>query len=80
VTCREFSEFISDYLSGDLEEVTRARFAQHLTRCANCRRYLTAYEETVKLGKRAFDDPDASLPPDIPHDLIEAILRARRPS
>lgn len=80
MTCREFADFMNDYLSGELPADGRAQFEQHLSLCANCRKYLTSYEETVKLGKAAFDDDNGALPPDVPEDLVKAILTARRSS
>jgi anti-sigma factor RsiW len=77
VTCREFTDFIMDYHSSELSSELRARFDQHLDLCANCRNYLTSYEETVKLGKKAFDDENAELPADVPDELVRAILAAR---
>jgi anti-sigma factor RsiW len=78
VTCREFADFMMDYLSDELSPESRGQFEHHLNVCANCRKYLTSYEETVKLGKRAFDDEDAPLPADVPEGLVKAILAARR--
>ena len=78
MTCREFADFIMDYLSGELSSQSRAQFDHHLSLCTNCRKYLASYEETVKLGKRAFDDDAAALPADVPEDLVKAILEARR--
>jgi predicted anti-sigma-YlaC factor YlaD len=78
MTCREFADFMMDYLSDELSSESRAQFDPHLSLCANCRKYLTSYEETVKLGKRAFADEDAALPADIPEELVKAILAARR--
>lgn len=78
MTCREFAEFMTDYLSGDLAPDVRNEFDYHLRICVNCRRYLTSYEETIKLGKRAFDDLDAQVPTEVPDDLVRGILRARR--
>ena len=69
-----------DYLSGELSPETRTQFEHHVSLCANCRKYLTSYDETVKLGKRAFEDDDAALPTDVPEQLVEAILAARRSS
>jgi anti-sigma factor RsiW len=80
VTCREFADFISDYLSGELAPDVRTHFDDHLERCANCRRYLTSYDESVKLGTHAYDDDCAELPADVPEDLVRAILVARRSS
>jgi anti-sigma factor RsiW len=76
VTCREFADFMSDYFAGELPPDVRARFDDHLARCVNCRRYLISYQESVKLGKHAYDDC-AELPDDVPEDLVRAILAGR---
>lgn len=68
------------YLSAELPDDTRSRFMRHLSLCDNCRAYLKSYEETVKLGARAFDDEDAAVPGEVPEDLVRAILDARRSS
>ena len=77
VTCREFADFMADYLSGELTPDLREPFDHHLSLCVNCQRYLTSYRETVELGKRAFDDVDAELPSEVPEDRVKAILAAR---
>jgi anti-sigma factor RsiW len=78
VTCRDFSNFILDYLSDELPRAQRAEFDRHLRLCVNCQRYLTSYQESVALGNRAFDDDDAAVPEGVPADLVRAILAARR--
>lgn len=78
MTCRELADFIADYLSGELPADTRSQFDCHLSLCPNCRRYLKSYEETVKLGKAAFEDDDAEVPADVPEQLVQAILAARQ--
>jgi anti-sigma factor RsiW len=78
VTCREFADFMMDYLSGEMPADSRQRFEHHLGECINCVRYLRSYEETVRLGRRAFDDDDADLPADVPDQLVRSILDARR--
>lgn len=80
MTCREFADFMMAYMSDELPADTRTAFDRHLGLCANCRTYLTSYEESVKLGRRAFDDENAEVPPEIPADLVKAILAARRTS
>jgi anti-sigma factor RsiW len=77
VTCRQFADFMADYLGGEVAADTRGQFDRHLSLCPNCRKYLESYEETVKLGKQAFEDDDAALPQDVPEQLIEAVLAAR---
>jgi anti-sigma factor RsiW len=74
VTCREFADFVMDYFDGQLAEVTRTRFDEHLTLCPDCVRYLRQYRDTVQAGQAAFDD---ELPATIPAELMTAILIAR---
>lgn len=75
--CREFTEFIADYLMGTLPEETRTLFERHISRCDNCRAYLSNYQATLALEREAFADGDANVPADVPDDLIQAILNAR---
>ena len=77
MTCREFADFMADYLAGELPAAARAEFDHHLDLCVNCRKYLTGYEATVKLGRAAFEDQGAALPRDVPEPLVKAILAAR---
>ena len=79
VTCRELADFIKDYLTGELPPDVRAAFENHLTLCANCVRYLAAYQSAVELSRRAFapDGSDAEAFPEMPDDLVKAILASR---
>ena len=79
MTCREFAEFIADYLGAEMAADSRALFGRHLSRCGNCRNYLARYTSTIELGRAAFDDADAPLPSDVPEDLVKAILASRKP-
>jgi anti-sigma factor RsiW len=78
VTCREFADFMMGYLSGELPTAFQTRFDDHLRVCENCRRYLERYQHSVTLGKQAFEDLDAAVPPEVPETLVQAILAARR--
>ena len=80
MTCRELADFIMDYLTGELPEEVRTAFDHHLTLCPDCVNYLAAYRATVELNRRAFatDESDAQSSPDIPEDLVKAILASRR--
>jgi anti-sigma factor RsiW len=77
VTCREFADFISDYLSGELPPEVRARFEAHLGVCSNCVKYLAGYQATTELGRRAFDDENSVLSEDVPEEFVKAILASR---
>jgi anti-sigma factor RsiW len=78
MTCREFADFMMDYLTGDLPLAARAEFERHLSACRNCRRYLAGYRETLRLGQQAFNDAAAPVPAMVPEALVGAILAARR--
>ena len=75
MNCRECSEFLADYVSGDMAAEVRATFELHLTRCANCVIYVEQYRITIAAGKAAFDREVAE---DLPEELVRAILAARR--
>jgi predicted anti-sigma-YlaC factor YlaD len=77
VKCREFTEFIMEYLAGTLAGETMGLFEGHLTRCDACRAYLSNYMATIEMGKQAFADENADVPPDVPEELIQAILNSR---
>ena len=78
MTCREFTDVLSDYLSDELRPEVRLRFDRHLVACENCRRYLDSYRESVTLGRLAFKDADSDVPAEVPEALLQAILMARR--
>ncbi len=77
MTCREFIDFLMQYLGGELTEAERAQFDAHLAECPSCVSYMRTYEATIKLGKGAFCHPDEPVPSDVPKQLVEAILSAR---
>ena len=78
ITCQEFEDFILDYLEGQLPARQRRVFEFHLKICRECRDYLAAYRRTAEIGRAAFDEPAASVPDDVPEDLVKAVLDARR--
>ena len=78
MNCREFTEFLHEYLSGNLPESERAEFDKHLAECPWCVAYLDSYQKTVQLEKAAFSTLEDKPPPaDAPEELVQAILRAR---
>jgi anti-sigma factor RsiW len=74
--CRELASFLMDYVSGELPEENRAHFELHLTRCRNCHEYLVQYECTIKAGKIACGEMGDELPPNVPEDLVKAVMAA----
>lgn len=78
LTCRDVVDFLMDYMEGGLDAPQRAEFETHLTLCDDCVAYLRQYEATVRLGKAAFDRPEASAEGQLPKGMVQAILAARR--
>jgi anti-sigma factor RsiW len=77
--CREFTDFLDDYLSGDLSADERSVFETHLVECPSCVAYLESYRRTIHLAKTAScASENPPLPLEIPEELIQAILRTRR--
>jgi len=77
MTCRDFVDFLMQYLSGELSPAEQSVFDQHMAECPACVAYLRTYRETIRLEKAAFADPAGSVPTDVPNDLVQAILAAR---
>jgi hypothetical protein len=77
ITCREFIEFIGQYLSNDLTMEEREKFEFHLTHCPPCVRYLHSYRETIKIGRIALAPTEEPIPTEVPEELIQAILSSR---
>ncbi len=78
MTCQAFADFIADYLDDVLPSEVKTEFKRHLSVCRNCLAYLRTYEATVRLGLRAFDDPDEPVSSEVPEELVQAVLRARQ--
>ena len=81
IACRDFIEFLMDYLSGELPEAQREVFEAHLAVCASCVAYMKTYQETVRLGKEVCSRPEGPVPEDVPEDMVKAVLAAlKKPS
>jgi anti-sigma factor RsiW len=78
MTCKEFIEFLIDYLGGELPRAQKALFEEHLEVCPSCVAYLSNYKKTVELAKAAFCQPEEPVPDDVPEELVLAILSARK--
>lgn len=76
ITCRELIDFLMDYVDDDLAREQRQRFDEHLGACPECIDYVESYRTVVELGHQACQD--SGPPPDMPEDLVTAILDARR--
>jgi anti-sigma factor RsiW len=77
MTCQQLVEFLMDYLDGTLPEPQRGCFEEHLAECPDCVAYLATYQETIRMGKAVCAEDSDALPPEIPEELVQAIVTAR---
>ncbi len=77
MTCREFVDFVGDYILGTLPAGQRQAFMQHLADCRDCRNYLASYKQSILLGKAAMKRIEETVPAEVPQELVRAILSAR---
>lgn len=77
MNCSQLTEFIADYLGGELPAAQLEVFERHLEECSTCRRYLDSYRKTIGLAAAANIAEES--PPPIPEDMVKAILAAAKP-
>ena len=78
MSCREFIDFLDDYVAGKQADDVRAKFERHLEECPYCVDYLKTYKDTIALAREACAaDPLLPAPSDVPEELIEVILKSR---
>lgn len=78
MNCREFVDFLVDYYENELPEEQHAKFQEHMQLCPPCVAYLKSYEQTIRLGRAAFECLDNELPANVPEGIVDAILEARK--
>ena len=79
ITCREFEEFLINYLEGELGPDERRKFELHLKICRECREYLTAYKASMEAVRQGLSEETAPVPDEVPEDLIAAVIASRDP-
>jgi len=75
MNCRELIDFIMRYLDGELPAEEHDEFERHMKLCSQCVDYIENYKKSVDLGKAACNEGDCD---DIPEELVQAILKARK--
>ena len=78
MTCREFTDFLSDYIDGDLADAARTHFEAHLRGCRDCETYLRNFRETIRIGKAVCKEEHDAVDDHVPEDLVQAILAAHK--
>jgi anti-sigma factor RsiW len=71
ITCRECTELLLEFLTGELDAEHRERIREHLTRCPPCITYIETYKITVQLTRQL---APGELPPDVA-ERLKAVLK-----
>jgi len=77
LTCKEFDDFMVDYLDDDLPAWQKFMCWLHVKMCRECVHFVREYQRTIALGKTAYDAPDEPVPDSVPEELIKAALAHR---
>jgi anti-sigma factor RsiW len=68
LTCKELTEWITNYLEGCLPQAEHARLELHLSNCEGCQTYLAQMRLTVQsLGSK----PRVEIPPALESELLQ---------
>ena len=78
LTCKEFDDFMLDYLEGGLPVWQKFMCWMHVKMCRECAYFVQKYRRVITLGKDAFQSPDGMLPDYVPEELVKAALANRR--
>jgi len=80
LTCKEFDDFMVDYLGDGLSVWQKYMCWLHVRMCRECAHFVREYKGTIELGKMAFQDMDDEVPASVPDELIKAALAHRKGS
>jgi len=67
------TEFLADYVAGDLSTDVLETFEAHISNCGDCHIFLSQYKTTIRAGAIAFQEPTHA---PMPETLVTAILSA----
>jgi anti-sigma factor RsiW len=76
LTCREFVEWVTDYLEGVLPANERKRFEAHLAQCSSCPHYLEQIRETIQAVGKLADTLD-EVTPQARAELLNMFMRLK---
>ena len=61
LTCREFTDFLMEFLDDELPLARRRLFLRHIAACRDCAAYLESYSTTVALARAAWSEPNEAV-------------------
>jgi predicted anti-sigma-YlaC factor YlaD len=81
ITCRQFEDFLTDYLEDRLTSDQKRLFERHMKVCPMCRTSLKSYLKVIEMGQAvcAEDEKDEAFTA-APQELIDAIIDVSKQS
>jgi len=77
--CREITDLLLDYMTGELDPETVAAFEEHLRLCPDCVAFLNTYKKTVQVTRSLrYESIPAELERRVRRFLRERTQKARR--
>jgi predicted anti-sigma-YlaC factor YlaD len=76
LTCEEVDGFLYNFHDGRLSYYENLKFKLHLSMCSECRGYVNAYKNTIRISQTGFIKADQI--ENVPEDLVQAILKSRK--
>ena len=77
LTCKEFNDFMVDYLEGDLPVWQKYMCWLHVKMCRECAYFIRQYRRVIVLGQNAFNSLDDPVPDSVPEELVKAAMAHR---
>lgn len=71
-TYADLEEFVATTSTGCCPSPKRWAMERHLDDCAPCREFVVAYQRTVRVAKKVFENKSATA--EAPENLVQAIL------
>lgn len=78
ISCKELIDFLWAYVSEELSAEERHEFDRHLQVCPSCVAYLDSYKKTIEMEKTMVSELGDQGCEDVPEDLVQAVLKARK--
>ena len=78
IPCSEVLEFLWAYVAGELPPERVHELDRHLAVCPSCVAYLDSYRKTIELSRESFQPDQCEPEEELPEELIQAVLAARR--
>jgi hypothetical protein len=76
LSCQQLVSRLGDWLDTDSSPSLRSSATVHLDACLDCEAYAASYRTTVALARLVLRETETGSP-DLPEELVEAILASR---